>query len=63
MKISLGYLKDSIAFITSIICIFLFIIYKIKPPKYLLYIFIFSVFIFDGLFTIFSPLHNFEINL
>lgn len=63
MKISLGYLKDCIAFTTSIICIFLFVICKKKPPKYLLYFFIFSVFIFDGLFTFFSQLHNYEIDI
>ena len=61
MILTFGYLKDLLAFIGSIICIILFFIYKIKPPKFLLYAFISLVFIFDGLFTFFPFLHNYNI--
>ena len=62
MKLSLGYIKDILAFTTSIICIIIFYIYKITPPKIVLPIFIGLVFLFDGLFTIFPNLHNYYID-
>jgi hypothetical protein len=58
MELSLGYLKDSFAFLTATLCIVLFYIFKITPPKILLPIGIFLIFISDGIFTFFPSLHN-----
>ena len=61
MKFTLGYLKDLLAFICSIICILLFFVYKLDPPKWLILVFIILVFIFDGIFTFYPFLHNYNI--
>ena len=63
MKISLGYLKDVIAFISSIITLILLYICGFQPSIHLIPIIAFLIFIFDGLFTIFPYLHTHTIDL
>ena len=63
MNLSLGYIKDVLAFITSIILIILFYGFNIKPPKILLPLGLFLIFVIDGIFTFYPFLHNLSINM
>lgn len=62
MKITLGYLKDILAFIfASIMLILIFIINK-KIDNIIYKLLIIIMFIVDGIFSFFPKLHNFEID-
>ena len=61
MNYTLGYIKDLIAFIFSIIFIIIFFILKNPLPRIYIYFIIISIFIFDGIFTLLPHLHNFDI--
>ena len=61
MELSLGYLKDLIAFISSILFFGLYFFTKIEIKKQFILFFYILVFIFDGTFTLFPKLHNFVI--
>ena len=60
--ITLGYIKDTLAFFTALILIIIFYIFKVKPPSFILPIGLFIIFIFDGIFTIYPFLHNYKLN-
>ena len=61
MNLSLGYLKDLIAFISSILFFILYFLNKIEIKKEYVIFFYTLVLIFDGIFSIFPSLHNFVI--
>lgn len=61
MRLSLGYLKDFIAFLSSIIFFGVYFSNKIEIKKEFVLFFYTLVFIFDGTFTFFPQLHNFII--
>ena len=61
MNLSLGYLKDLIAFISSILFFILYFLNKIEIKKEYVIFFYTLVLIFDGIFSIFLSLHNFVI--
>lgn len=61
MKLSLGYLKDLIAFISSILFFTLYFCKKIEIKKEYVIFFYILVIIFDGTFTFFPTLHNYVI--
>jgi hypothetical protein len=64
-EISLGYLKDVLAFVTAIIFFILYVYYdgfNMKLCKVMLLIIFILIFVFDGVFTFFSSLHNYKIN-
>lgn len=62
MKITLGYLKDILAFIfASIMLILIFIINK-KIDNIIYKLLIIIMFIVDGIFSFFPKLHNLEID-
>lgn len=63
MKITLGYLKDILAFIfASIMLILIFIINK-KIDNIIYKLLIIIMFIVDGIFSFFPKLHNLEIDI
>ena len=62
MKLSLGYIKDLIAFLTSILFFSLYFSQKIEIRKEYVLFFYLLVFIFDGTFTFFPLLHNYDIS-
>jgi hypothetical protein len=61
MKLSLGYLKDLIAFISSLLFFTLYFSKKIEIKKEYVIFFYILVIIFDGTFTFFPTLHNYII--
>jgi hypothetical protein len=65
MKLTLGYLKDLLAFASIVLFIFFITIsnIKLKPNliKFLFFGLITLIFIFDGLFTVIPTLHNYVI--
>ena len=61
MILSLGYIKDLLAFIFSIIYIIIFIVFKIKKKIIILDFLVACIFIFDGIFTFLPYLHNYVI--
>ncbi len=61
MKISAGYLKDLLAFIASVILIICYYLRGKSPPNILLPIGIGLVFTFDGIFSLYPWLHNYQI--
>lgn len=58
MNLSLGYLKDLIAFLSSILFFILYFLNIIEIKKEYVVFFYTLVLIFDGIFTIFPSLHN-----
>ena len=63
MIISLGYIKDLLAFISSIILIIIFYVFKVNVPKQIIPLCLLGVFLIDGLFSIHPSLHNYSINI
>lgn len=61
MKLSLGYLKDLIAFLSSILFFTLYFLKKIEIKKEYVLLFYTLVIIFDGTFSFFPSLHNYVI--
>ena len=62
MKISLGYIKDLLGFLSSFILIILFYGCNINPPKILIPFSLGIIVIIDGIFTFNPSLHNKYIN-
>ena len=63
MEISLGYLKDLLAFIFACVVLILIFILKIEIPNKFYILLIIVIFITDGIFTLNKNLHNLEINI
>lgn len=63
MEVSLGYLKDLLAFIFALIMIFLIFILKVKIPIIIYKLLIILIFLIDGTFSILPFLHNFIIKI
>jgi hypothetical protein len=63
MEVSLGYLKDLLAFIFALIMIFLIFILKVKIPIIIYKLLIILIFLIDGTFSILPFLHNFKIKI
>lgn len=63
MKTSLGYVKDLIAFIASVLFFALFAFNKIEIRREYIILFFGLVFIFDGIFSFFPGLHCYDITL
>lgn len=61
MKTSLGYLKDLIAFLVSILFFALYFSNKIEIKREYVVLFYSLVFIFDGTFTFFPKMHCYDI--
>ena len=61
MNISLGYIKDYLAFNTAIILLILILVFKYKISEKIFLILLILVFIFDGIFTFIPSLHNYVI--
>lgn len=59
MEISLGYLKDAIAFLSSVLFFILYFSKNLNIKKEFVLLFYSLVFLFDGLFTFFPTLHNY----
>ena len=60
--ITLGYVKDCLAFIAAAVCLSLVNVFKITPhTKVLLPAGLFLILIVDGIFTVFPNLHNLEL--
>ena len=63
MILSLGYIKDLLAFIFALIMIFLIFILKVKFPTLIYELLIILIFLIDGTFSILPFLHNFKIKI
>lgn len=63
MEISLGYLKDLLAFLSAILFFTLYAVCNMKLYKSMILIIFLLVLIFDGIFTFFPHLHNFMIKI
>lgn len=63
MILSLGYIKDLLAFIFALIMIFLIFILKVKLPTLIYELLIILIFLIDGIFSILPFLHNFKIKI
>ena len=63
MEVSLGYLKDLLAFIFACVVLILIFILKIKIPIIIYKLLIILIFLIDGIFSILPFLHNFKIKI
>jgi hypothetical protein len=63
MEITLGYLKDAIAFTCAVLVITVMFLFRIECThiKYLFYALILLIIIFDGSFTCIPWLHNYSL--
>ena len=63
MEITLGYLKDAIAFTCAVLFITVMFLFKIEEThiKYLFYALILLIIFFDGSFTFIPWLHNYPL--